>query len=399
MKKQTLFFLLITFCSFNYSQAQEKGTQNIVGTNFLIKSEVLGEEREIQVYLPEDYETSDKQYPVLFLLDGQRLFLYGASLLKSFTKFEQSPEFIVVGITNEYPQRFSHFSGGARKFIDFLEKDVIIFVNDNFRTSGERLLFGWEYGGGLVIQTMAEKPELFDAYIAASPFPLSERIKAVDSLLTNNTTFEKVLYFTAAVDEGMVKDGTDKLNDLLTNKMSNKLNWTYRQLEDEEHRSTPYATIYHGLRTYYHYYPELQFNSLESFTKSGGLTHVYNYYKQRANQFGFAEELTPWTMFSLTRNAMRAGNYEQFDDFVSEFKPKNYLNQIRVSRACSIAAFYLQHNQNDKALEIFSSLSTTHPNSERPLNGLGDVYSAMKDEKKAAEYYQKAKELKKDNSN
>jgi enterochelin esterase-like enzyme len=104
-------FTIVLFCSLCFnSYAQTGGVENIVGTNFLIKSEVLSEEREIQVYLPDGYTDSDRKYPVLYILDGQRLFLHGVSLQKSFAAGRQTPEFIVVGITNKQSQGNINFS-------------------------------------------------------------------------------------------------------------------------------------------------------------------------------------------------------------------------------------------------------------------------------------------------
>ena len=398
MKKIQLIFAI--YCSsFSYSQAQENGVVNAVGKNYFIQSEALNEEREIQIYLPDSYENNDKKYPVLFLLDGQRFYLYGVSLLQSFAQFKLTPEFIVVGIKNKYPQRFSHFSNSENTFLSFLEKDVIGFVDDNFRTSGERLLFGWEYGGSFVIQAMIDKPELFDAYLAASPYPISEKTKVIDSLIFNEREFKGQLYFTVSLNEGIVEEGTDSLYSVLGNRPLNEMNWTYRKLDGEEHRSTPYATIYHGLKSYYYYYPELQFTSLEEFTKAGGMAYVNDYYKQRSKEFGFSPELPNWTKFTIIRNAMRANNYDQFHVFVTKFISDEFIGQLRGNRPYSIAEFYLKYQEYEKAINIFKILVNKYPKSEHPLNSLGDVYTSLKEDKKATEYYKKAAEITKNNSN
>jgi tetratricopeptide (TPR) repeat protein len=398
MKKAQLIFAIFS-CTFSYSQAQVNGVVNAVGKNYFIQSDALNEEREIQIYLPDSYENNDKKYPVLFLLDGQRFYLYGVSLLQSFAQFKLTPEFIVVGIKNKYPQRFSHFSSTENTFLSFLEKDVIGFVDNNFRTSGERILFGWEYGGSFVIQSMIDKPELFDAYLAASPYPITEKIKVIDSLIFNEREFKGQLYFTVSLNEGMVEEGTDSLNSVLGNSALNRMNWTYRKLEGEEHRSTPYTTIYHGLKAYYYYYPELQLNTLEEFTKAGGMAYVNDYYKQRSKEFGFSPEIPNWTKFTIIRSAMRANNYDQFDVFTTKFKTDDFIGQLRGNRPYSIGEFYRKHQEYEKAIDIFKILVNKYPNSERPLNSLGDVYTSLKDEKQASEYYQKAAELIKKNSN
>lgn len=398
IKRFQLIFVIL-YSTFSLSLAQDNGVINSVGKNYFIQSDVLNEKREIQIYLPDGYDKNNRKYPVLFLLDGQRLFLYGVSLVQSFTHFELTPEFIVVGIKNKYPQRFSHFSNTENTFLSFLEKEAIRFVDDNFRTSGERLLFGWEYGGSFVIQSMIDKPGLFDAYLAASPYPIIEKTKTIDSLISNDSGLKGQLYFTVSINEGMVVEGTDSLDSVLSNRSINDLKWTYKKLEGEEHTSTPYATIYHGLKSYYFYYPELQFNTFEEFTKAGGLSYVNEYYRQRSKKFGFSPELSDWTKFTIIRNAMRANNYEQFDSFVSKFISDEFIGQLRGSRPYSIAEFYLKHKEYEDAINILKILVDKYPNSERPLNSLGDVYTSLKNENKATEYYNKAAEIAESNSN
>ncbi len=381
------------------TNAQNKQKDNIVGSSFLIQSQILNDEREIQFYLPNTYHETNKKYPVLYILDGQRYFLHGVSLQKSFTEFKQTPEFIIVGISKKQSDRNRNFSSNSKKHSEFIEKEVINYVDTKFRTSKKNILFGWAYAGGFVIQTMTSKPELFDAYIAASPFPLSNKIQMVDSLISFHPNFDKLLYFTSGTNEGVVQEGTYALNTLLTNKAPKTMNWTFRKLKGEEHRSTPFTTLYHGIKQYFSYYPKLQFNTLEEFSKAGGLDHVKDYYKHRATKYGFPNELSDWTMFSLTRNAIRANDYNQFNLFVHEFKKTNFLDRLSLSRACLIAEFYLKHKQYDKAIDIFTPLTQKHPESERPLNGLENTYKELKNEKQALKYHNKAKEVSEKKSN
>lgn len=394
IKKLCIFFSICYFCTNINAQ-----TVNTLGVNYTIHSKSLNEDRQIQVFVPESYKTTDKKYPVLYMLDGQRLFPFGVSILKSFTHFQQTPEFIIVGITNKYPDRFGHFIDTEKRFLKFIEEDVISYIDNSYRTTDKRILFGWEYGGSFVVQTMMDKPHLFDAYLAASPFPLSNKIEELDNFLSNNPSINNMLYFSVSPNENQVNIGTKKLDSILKLKAPKTLNWNYKELENEEHLSTPYSTIYFGLKKFYGYYPELQFNNLEEFTKAGGLNYVNEYYKKRALDYGFSSNLSDWTMFSLTRNAIRANDYNHFDIFINEFKETGFLERIRISRSCLIAEFYLENKQYDKSIEIFSLLAGKYPNSELPLIGLGDNYKSLQNNKKASMYYRKAEKLSENKSN
>lgn len=397
MNSANWIIVFICFLWFN-SFAQIKGVDNIVGETFTIPSKILDEDRTIQIFTPDNYSTSEKSYPVLFILDGQRYFLHGVSLYQSFTNGKQTPEFIIVGISKTSSERNRNFSSNASNFLAFLEKEVIHFIDANYRTSKERLLFGWAYGGGFVLQTMITKPELFATYIAASPFPLEGKINQLDTFFMDNPKFKKSLYFTSGTNEGVVKEGTFQLNSYLSNNAPESMNWTFTEMEGEEHRSTPYASLYHGIRTYYAFYPELQFNNLSAFKERGGLPYVYDYYEERAKQFGFSPKLSDWTMFSLTRNAIRAEDYEAFNNLFEEFKSTDFINRLRMDRACSIADFYLKNKKQKKAISIFQSLAKNNPNTIRPLEGLGKAYEEMDETEKAKSYHEKAKQLSETNN-
>ncbi|MGH1364575.1 MAG: alpha/beta hydrolase-fold protein [Calditrichia bacterium] len=399
MNSKTFILILISILCLQVYSQHVGIEENNVGQNILIKSNILEEEREVQVYLPASYTQSKDNYPVLYVLDGQRYFLHGVSLQKSFADFKQAPDFVVVGITKKRADRNRNYSTNSAAFLNFIEQELIPYIDSTFRTSQVRLLFGWAYAGGFAINSMLTKPDLFDAYIAASAFPLSQRISKIDRFLTQQVDLNTYLYFTSGTKEGIVKEGTAKLAALLNGKAPKALDWTFRELQGEEHRSTPFTTLYHGIRNYYQYYPELQFSNIEEFNESGGLRYVYDYYERRAKQFGFPAELTDWTMFSLTRNAIRDENFKQFESLVNEFRETDFLGRLRVRRACSIAEFYIKNKQYEKAIDIFEFLSGKHPASGNPLTGLGDSYKAMGDDKKAAAYYKRAEALYKKSSN
>ena len=65
MKKLSALLLFITL--FYSAIAQQTGK---VFDNLTVKSKILGMERKYAVYLPPGYETSQRSYPVLYLLHG-----------------------------------------------------------------------------------------------------------------------------------------------------------------------------------------------------------------------------------------------------------------------------------------------------------------------------------------
>jgi len=399
--KQTLILIIITCVFSNPTSAQIESLDNIVGKNINIHSKILEEDREIQVYVPESYKTSNKEYPVLYVLDGQRFYLYAVSLHQSFLEFDIAPEFIIVGIKNKYPQRFSHFSTGASKFLDFIENDVISFIDKTYRTTNERMVFGWEFGGGFVIHAMTEKPSLFSGYISASPNPISKkgsRMKALGKLFDENKDLNTFLYFgissqTPFKSYAEDSDNTDYLSELLTKKAPKSFRWKYQKLVGENHRSSSYGALYHGLRTYFSYYNTLVYNTVEEFEKSGGIPFMREYYSKRATKYGFPADVPDWTISTAISSAIDENNYVVFDNLINTFFTNEKLGKLRRSTPYHIAAFYQKHKKINRAIDIYNALLLNNPNSVRALNGLGDVYTDMNKKKKAATYYKKAEAL------
>jgi len=390
--------MLIMVSPIVYSQPiQTKATDNVIGKKFTIASKVMSETRDIQIYFPQSYDTSGKDYPVLYILDGQRLFTLGVSLSQSSrSTVEMTPEFIVVGINNKYPDRFSHFTKSS--LLDFIEKELVPHVDKNYRTTAERILFGWEFAGAYAIESLITKPTLFSGHIVSSPYPVDEtwfakqsRLEQLESKL--NTELKSHLYFTVTAGESGVISGTDKLNALLKEKASNSLRWTYRVIPDEQHLTNAHATLYQGLINYFYGYASFQIDSLELFQKAGGLNNFYAYNKIRAERFGFSEKPEPWAMFVIIRNAIRADNFTQFELFMKEFNESDMVPNLRLSSSNLIAEYYLKYKQYNKAVDVYKTMAATSPNNAKIQHELGTIYLSMNDKKTAKFYYKKAVDL------
>lgn len=147
---------------------------------------VSGQEYELQILLPGGYKTSNKKYPVIYLMDSQWDFplvkcLYGEHYYDGFI-----PELIVVGITwggvNPNPDslRARDYtptnearlpqSGGADNFLSFMKKELFPFIETNYKADkNNRTLMGCSLGGLFTLYTLFTQPELFTGYAAASP--------------------------------------------------------------------------------------------------------------------------------------------------------------------------------------------------------------------------------------
>lgn len=364
--KKTSLYLIILSCFISHVNAQTNGQDNVVGKTYILTSKVLNQEREIQIYLPKGYKDSNKNYPVLYVLDGQRWFLHSVSLLNLFTEYQYTPEFIVVGIPTNDTQRFRFFAKGEN-LITFLEQEVISFVEAHYRTTKERLLFGWQYAGALAVGILAEKPTLFNAHLVASPFPLTGTVvNRVEKALSEKTRFDNHLFFATSLNETQVEGGAEELAQLLEAKAPSTLTWIYKKLRHETrtsigHLTSPLETLYHGLRTYFHDYPVLEFLNLEEFNQAGGFANLDNYYKTRAKKYGVSTVIPYDGMFYLLRMSLEEDHYPIFSTFMDKLIDQGMLDQVRKSWAMRYAAFHLKHNHPEAAIKLYTYLLKKFP--------------------------------------
>jgi len=192
MKTISLFALCFVFC-ISYSLFAQNDDSVIdkkpfvIGESLEIYSEILDENRVLNVYLPNGYDPNiGQEYPVIYLLDGSvdEDFIHIAGLVQfgSFPWIELIPETIVVGIGNvdrrrdftypttiEIDKKDFPTAGASETFIEFIEKELQPLIQEQYQTNGEESIIGQSLGGLLATEILFKKPDLFDNYIIASP--------------------------------------------------------------------------------------------------------------------------------------------------------------------------------------------------------------------------------------
>ena len=171
MKRFLIFFLVLTGICFAQLPKFTK-TKFTIGETIRFKSNVLNEERELNIYLPYGYSPdSTKTYAVIYLLDGSidEDFIHIAGLVQflSFSWINDMPECIVVGIanidrrrdytwptTNEQDKKDFPTTGGSQLFIQFINQEVIPMVNENYKSNNDRTIVGQSLGGLLATEIL-----------------------------------------------------------------------------------------------------------------------------------------------------------------------------------------------------------------------------------------------------
>lgn len=184
---------LLSFIQVANAQTQEPDAASaaaqveIAGTQWLhLFSAITNQDYDLYINLPRGYGDSTKTFPVLFLIDAQWDFplvqaIYGEQYYDGFI-----PEMVIVGITwggknpdydklRAYDLTPTDISrngtyGNAPKFLSFITKELIPFVEGKFRVKrNDRTLMGSSLGGLFTLYAMFREAGVFNRYVLTSP--------------------------------------------------------------------------------------------------------------------------------------------------------------------------------------------------------------------------------------
>ncbi len=360
MKKFRYFIQLLLICFLlvlsNLISASEK-LEIISGETFTIQSSALNEERVISVYLPDNYNTASNDYPVLYILDGRAHLTHAIASTNFLSTRGLIPPMIVVSIHNIDRNRdFSPVqtdnlpnTGGAENFLNFVSDELTPYINENYRSSDFTVLMGHSFGGEFATYALLTKPEIFDGYIAISPylqFADNHIVKESKSLL--KPEYDNMKYFYMTV--GNEPDYYPALSEFATNLReisSDAIAFKYAMMESEDHNSIPYISLFNGLRFIFSDW-QLPPEMIEK-----GLSKIDEHYNNASSKYNF------------------------------EIKtPENVINVLGYR--------YLQNKEYDKAIEVFKENVKRYPGSANVYDSLGEAYENNNQPGLAKKNYQKA---------
>ena len=226
---------------------------------FKIDSKEVGELRTINVWLPEDYKTSDLPYPVLYMPDGgvQEDFPHIANTLSELIQAKKVPPFILVGIENtqrrkdltpptqvEKDKEIAPVVGGSHEFRNFIENELMPYINSNYRTTDEKGIIGESLAGLFVTETLMVQPDLFDFYIAFDPslwWNDKYLLKNSGKILTEFTSEPKRFWFAGSGAKDISKSINNLAKEFEKNAPKNLI-WNFSDEPKEKHNTIFRAT-------------------------------------------------------------------------------------------------------------------------------------------------------------
>lgn len=284
MKSTTISFLLLSFILISCKKTSkadineiEKETKistksdnvSILKKEFVIKG-LNDISHKVWLYLPPDYSSSNKNYPVIYMHDAQNLFDNATSYLGEWSVDETLNDyysknkrgFIVVAVENggakrieEYtPWKHQKYGGGKGGiYVDFLVNELKPYLDQNYRTkkdANSTAIIGSSLGGLISFYGGLKHPNVFGKIGALSTsFWFSEKI--IDFAKENGSLQDTKLYLLVGGQEGdsMVPD-TENMQQLLLETGFNPKNLRTKIVPEGKHNEAFWKSEFLEVITY-----------------------------------------------------------------------------------------------------------------------------------------------------
>ena len=326
-----------------------------------IYSKAQQQNRHLLIHLPKNYAETNKPYPVLYLIDGNRHFKHAIISTQLLQQQDRVPEMIIVAISNNEMQHHDP-DLGKKKFVHFIKDEVMPYVNKHYRTSGLNTLYGHTKAGWITVELLAEHPELFHNYISVSAPLQFDQVRLYKQISANSKAGkmrDKSLYIALASEAEETKlysDAFEHFVRLLTEAPPKNLHWRHEWLTNHTHMTTSIPAFYNGMTHVFNSFQAPRFASYQEYNDFGGMQGLADFYKERARIYGTEKNIPEKTLLNLGQ-------------------------------------LLLDQEQMEQALQLYSILTHDFPESAASYSGLGQVYNAMQQYDKSVKAHQKAVKL------
>jgi len=382
MTKNTIIKVLLAILIFlQYNAFGQTITPYSIGKTHKVHSKILKEDRNYILELPSSYETSNNNYPVLVLLDGEVSYHSHSGILKHMTEGRQIPEMIIVAITNVdrvrdfTPTKYltnlngssaveNHkTSGGSSQFLNFIEEELLPEIEKNYRTNSFKILVGISHGGLLVGSSYLSKTSSFNGFVSMDPsfwWDNQYVVKQISSTNLPQIKNKRIYISTADKFENFDRvphvfkaniNSHELFNTTLKNKGVSPSNIELEYFKEENHWTVALMSLYHGMQFIY---KDLKMKNMSN----SSIDEIASYYKTNYN-----------------------GAF---------LPPENDINAIGYE--------YLRKDKK-KALAFFKLNATNYPTSSNAYDSLGEVYMLLGDKKSAIKNYKESFTLNPKNDN
>lgn len=396
----SFFTLLLAACNQQNTVevSAEESNKVDIGEKIVLTSDVLGEDREIWIYVPKEFYGMDKtnvRYPVAYVMDGEGQFVSTVGTIDQmsspYTANDLIPQMIVVGVVNTNRNRdltptpgmlgrdssTISITGGADRMASFMEKELIPYIEDKYPAAPHRVLIGHSLGGLFVLNTLMKSPNLFQNYLAIDPFLEWDKQNFSNTLvagLQGEGFKDENLYIATGNTrmswltlEDVMTDTTDVMYAMKANlefkdtMETFEVDFDYRNqyYKDENHFQIPLKATYDGLRYFYDFYP---------------FPEMIEFYYPR--------EQEPDLLYALEKHYDKISKEMKYEIVPSE----SYIN--------SWAFGFIEFDRSDLAMKLFDLNIENYPESYNVYSSKAHALLGQKDTLNAIQYFNKCLDIK-----
>jgi len=370
--------------------------QLTLGESRSFHSAILNEDREVQIALPESYSRTTISYPVLFLMDGSSHLLHATASTRFLASARNRiPEMIVIAVPNTNRNRDMTPGPGAATFQRVLAEELIPWVERNVRAAPERILFGHSLSASFVVHTLLNRPELFHTYVAASaPLWRYENLAAdMRTGLARAAKAATAVYLTVGEYENeQLRGGVQSFATSLKGAARAEVPaWSYVDMKDEDHNSTPQRSLYNALEAWYTEWRFPFFENQAELDKAGGLQRLEAHYQGFSKRFGY--RVQPPEARLLQAGSIYIAD-ERHDDVIRLARAYSAPYPAMSERLVNQVGYdQLRRGQVERAVQTFKKNAETFPDSPNVYDSLGDAYCRAGDSASAIRSYQQAAQV------
>ncbi|MEO9965929.1 MAG: alpha/beta hydrolase-fold protein [Reichenbachiella sp.] len=343
---KTLFHILLTIVFGNELWAQSR-----TEIQHKIASEILMENRYITVGLPKYYESSVENYGVVYVLDGEYAFDYAQGAVSFLSNaFGHMPPLLVVSIPNVDRVRDMYVNyevdGGYLNFLAFIKRELMPFINQNYRTNQFDILYGWSSSSNINMQFLANDPDLFDAHIQTGTGIGAKTAAYFNEKLPQNT-YEKC-YLYASTEKGPRVPGLLKYEQVVKQAERENLTYKFQILDDASHVGAITEGLYEGLRFIFDefYIPDT--------IVVKGKNEILDYYYEIDERYHFEIKIPEGAIGESAGLLFQAGNP---DDAIALLRHGMKLHPHSYDLPGTLAEVYEYLDKKDLAAELYLKAS------------------------------------------
>jgi predicted alpha/beta superfamily hydrolase len=298
------------------------------------------------------------------------------------------PEMILVGISNAenrtrdlttselYERRgqaYNQENGGAEKFAQFIESELIPFIEDKYPVTNYRTLIGHSYGGLFTVNMLLNHTDIFENYLAIDPsmdWDEQKLLQESKEILSQNSFVGKSLFVslggqlhmadTDITIDNVMKDTTEftlfarsniELSKIVEANKENDLDFYWKFYPNDLHGTIPLPSIMDGLIDIFSWY---QMEDINKFNDPETPKEVlYDIIKRREvklkKHFGYA--VAPYPNFLLNMSGYMSMDMGNPDKALMYFQLNTEYYPEDANAYDSLADYYEAQNDTENALK------------------------------------------------